>query len=168
MPAFLRSIDTVLWGRKTYELALGFGERGTSFGKPVRNCVFSRGLLRSVAPGFELVHRPLGEFVRELRSLTGRDVWVMGGAQLIGSLLDEGEIDDLVVHVVPTLIGEGVPLLSPRRRQVPLKLKAVRRFADGVVRIHYTVERTPAARPAARTVRRPPARDRRRRPPRSR
>jgi dihydrofolate reductase len=168
MAAFLRSIDTILWGRKTYELALGFGERGTSFGKPVRNCVFSRGLLRSVAPGFELVHRPLGEFVRELRSLPGRDVWVMGGAQLIGSLLDEGAVDEFVVHVVPTLIGEGIPLLAPRRRQVPLKLKAVRRFADGVVRIHYAVERAPAPHPAARRVRRPPARESRRRPTRSR
>jgi dihydrofolate reductase len=125
--------------------------------------VFSRGLLRSVAPGFELVRRPLGEFVRELRAVPGRDVWVMGGAGLIGSLLDEGEVDDLVLHVIPTLIGEGIPLVAPRHRLVPLALKAIRRFPDGVVRLHYAVKGAAAPRPASRTTTRQPPRGGRRR-----
>ena len=168
MAAFVRSIDTILWGRKTYELALTFGDKASAFGKPMRNCVFSRGLLRSVAPGFELVRLPLGEFVRELRAVPGRDVWVMGGAGLIGSLLDEGEVDDLVLHVIPTLIGEGIPLVAPRHRLVPLELKAIRRFPDGVVRIHYAVKGAAAPRPATRTTTRRTPRKRRRRPTPSR
>jgi dihydrofolate reductase len=141
MSAFLRSIDTILWGRKTYEMALGFGDKGTSFGKPVRNLVFTRGSLHSVAPGFELVHEPIGEALRRLRQGPGRDVWVMGGAELIGSLLDAGEVDAFVLHVIPTLIGEGIPLLAPRHRLVPLELASARSFRDGVVRLHYRVAR---------------------------
>jgi dihydrofolate reductase len=151
MRAFVRSIDTILWGRKTYEMALGFGEKGMDFGKHVRNFVFSRGSLQAVAPGFELVRAPIGDFVRQLRDAPGRDVWVMGGAELIGSLLDAEQVDAFVLHLIPTIIGEGIPLISPRHRLVPLKLKAVRAFPDGVVRVHYLVERGPAAvRPAGR------------------
>ncbi len=160
MDAFLRSVDTIFWGRKTYELALRFGDKGSNFGKPMRHFVFSRSL-RAVAPGFELVRGPLRDFVRQLRAGPGRDVWVMGGAELIASLLDEGEIDVFDLHVVPTLIGEGIPLLAPRHRLVPLKLQAVRRFTDGVVRLRYAVERSrtpPAASHAA--GRRPPGRGR--------
>ncbi len=152
MDAFVRSVDAILWGRKTYDLALRFGDQGSSFGKPMRNFVFSRSL-RSVAPGFELVRGPLRDFVRELRAAPGRDVWVMGGAGIIASLLDEGEIDELDLHVVPTLIGEGIPLLAPRHRLVPLELRAVRRFTDGVVRLRYAVARgrpTPTASRAGR------------------
>lgn len=141
MRAFLRSIDTILWGRKTYEMALGFGEKGTNFGRPVRNLVFTRGSLDSVAPGFELVREPIGEFTRRLRQQPGRDVWVMGGADLIGSLLDADEVDALVLHVIPTLIGAGIPLVAPRHRLVPLELKSVKSFADGVLRVHYLVRR---------------------------
>jgi dihydrofolate reductase len=152
MRAFLRSIDTILWGRKTYEMALGFGEQGTNFGRPLRNLVFTRGSLDAVAPGFELVREPIGEFTRRLRQEPGRDVWVMGGADLIGSLLDADEVDALVLHVIPTLIGAGIPLLAPRHRLVPLALKSVKSFADGVLRVHYLVERGGAAAglPAAR------------------
>jgi dihydrofolate reductase len=141
MRAFVRSIDTILWGRKTYELAVGTGDRGTSFGRDVRNVVFSRGSLRAAAPGYELARSRPGDFVRQLRETPGRDVWVMGGAGLIGSLLDEGQIDAFVLHVVPVMIGAGIPLVAPRHRLVPLKLHSSRRFADGVVRLHYVVER---------------------------
>ncbi|HVO13430.1 MAG TPA: dihydrofolate reductase family protein [Vicinamibacteria bacterium] len=141
MPAFMRSVDTVLWGRKTYEMALGFGQAARAGIGHARNCVFSTRPPASMAPGFELVREPLPEFMRALRAREGRDVWVMGGAGLIASLLDVGEVDAIVVHVVPVLIGEGIPLLAPQHRLVPLRLASVREFADGVVRLHYLVPR---------------------------
>ncbi len=141
MAAFLRSIDTVLWGRKTYEMALGFGQAAMAGIGSARHYLFSNHPPASVAPPFELVREPLPEFTRSLRSCPGKDVWVMGGAGLIGSLLDAGEVDEIVLHVVPVLIGEGIPLLAPGRRLVPLQLASTRRFKDGVVRAHYRVER---------------------------
>ena len=65
----------------------------------------------------------------------------MGGAGLIASFLDAGELDAFILHVVPVLIGEGIPLLAPRRRDVPLKLRGARRFPDGVVQLHYDVRK---------------------------
>jgi len=56
-------------------------------------------------------------------------------------LNDAGEIDEFIIHVIPTFIGEGIPLMQPRYRNIPLKLKSTRRFGDGVVRLHYEVIR---------------------------
>jgi dihydrofolate reductase len=140
MAAFLRSIDTILWGRKTYELALGFtGGKGVGFGSRVKNYVFSRRPPKSHAPDVEFVREPIASFAKRLRATPGENVWMMGGAGLIGSFLDAGEIDEFMIHVVPTFIGEGIPLIAARHRLVPLRLLSTRRFTDGVVKLHYAV-----------------------------
>jgi dihydrofolate reductase len=149
MSRFFNSIDTILWGRKTYEVALGFtGGRGVGYGRRVKNYVFSRRPPKSSTPEVEFVREPIRAFARRLRATPGKDVWMMGGARLIGSFLDAGEIDEFIIHVIPTLIGEGIPLASPRRRLVVLRLLSSRRFSDGVVRLRYAAAREPA--PGAR------------------
>jgi dihydrofolate reductase len=66
---------------------------------------------------------------------------MMGGAAIIASFLDAGEIDEFIIHVIPTFIGEGIPLIAPARRTVPLKLISSTKFTDGVVRLHYAVRK---------------------------
>lgn len=142
MGKFFRSIDTILLGRKTYEVALGLtGGKGIGSGKRVKNYVFSRRPPKLHTPDVEFVREPLSRFAKRLRATPGKDVWMMGGAGLIGSFLDAGEIDEFVIHVVPILIGEGIPLISPRRRSVRLRLLSARRFPDGVVRLRYAGDR---------------------------
>ena len=142
MGEFYRSIDTILWGRKTYDMALGFlqaGKDGTDSYSKVKNYAFSRHPPKKVAPGFEFVKEPIPEFAKRLRSLAGKNIWMMGGAGIIASFLDAGAMDEFIIHVIPTLIGEGIPLIAPRHRTVPLKLMSCRSFSDGVVRLHYAV-----------------------------
>ena len=138
MGAFFRSIDTILWGRRTYDQALGMGGLG-SFGPKVKNYVFSHRPAESPTPDFEFVNEPIGAFAQRLRAEAGKDIWMMGGGGLIASFLDESEIDEFIIHVIPTLIGEGIPLIQARRRSVPLALLSSRRYSDGVVRLHYRV-----------------------------
>jgi dihydrofolate reductase len=64
---------------------------------------------------------------------------MMGGGELIASFLDAGEIDEFDIHIIPTLIGEGISLVAPRHRDVPLRLRSTRKYPDGVVRLHYEV-----------------------------
>jgi dihydrofolate reductase len=149
MGAFFRSIDTILWGRKTYEPALRMRGGTVGFGPTVKNYVFSRRPPKSPAPDVQFVHEPIGVFARRLRAEPGRDIWMMGGGGIIGSFLDEGQIDEFLIHVIPVFIGEGIPLIAPRHRHVSLTLRSVRRFPDGVVRLHYDVLR-PLARRSAR------------------
>lgn len=138
MNAFFKSVDTVLMGRKTYEVGLAFGQ-GSHPGK--RNYVFSRKRRRTRTSAVEFVRGDVGEFARRLRESEGKDVWLMGGGELVASFLDEGEIDEFITHVVPVLIGEGIPLIHPRRRLVTLKLLSARAYPDGVVRLHHSVAR---------------------------
>jgi dihydrofolate reductase len=63
----------------------------------------------------------------------------MGGASIIASFLDEGAIDEFILNVIPTFIGEGIPLIAPRHRTVPLTLIASMPFPDSVVQLHYAV-----------------------------
>src|SRR3989454_7081948 len=144
MGAFYRSIDTILWGRKTIDVALGFqkeGVKGSAFDTKIKNYAFSRKRRRNPPPGVEFVNEPLATFAKDLRATPGKDIWMMGGAGLIASFLDAGEIDEFIVHVIPILIGEGIPLVAPRDRLVRLRLLSVRRFSDGVVRLHSAVIR---------------------------
>lgn len=141
MAKFYRSIDTILWGRKTYEVALEFqkkGIKGAEFDPKVDNYVFSTRPAKSAA-AVEFVRDSIPVFVKGLRSSDGKNIWMMGGASLIASFLDAGAIDEFIIHIIPTLIGEGIPLIAPRHRTVPLKLRSSHAFADGVVRLHYDV-----------------------------
>jgi dihydrofolate reductase len=143
MSQFLRSIDTILWGRKTYEQNLmQTGGKGSSFGADIKNYVFSHRPDAQGVNGFEFVYGPIRQFAQRLREEPGKDIWMMGGGGIIASFLDLGEIDAFIIHVVPVLIGEGIPLLKPEKRTVDLSLAASRQFADGVVRLHYRVNRS--------------------------
>jgi dihydrofolate reductase len=141
MAEFYKSVDTILLGRKTYEFALGFQQqsKGASvFDAKMKNYVFSH-TLESSASGTELVKEPVKEFAQRLRFQPGKDIWMMGGAEITASFLDEGEIDEFIVNVIPVFIGEGIPLIAPRHRMVPLKLLSSQAFEDGVVGLHYSV-----------------------------
>ena len=67
---------------------------------------------------------------------------VAGGAELVAAFLDSGQVDEFVIHVIPKMIGEGIPLLAPRHRDLRVKLLASKRFPDGVVKLHYAVRVT--------------------------
>jgi dihydrofolate reductase len=66
---------------------------------------------------------------------------MMGGSGIIASFLDAGEIDEFKIHVIPTFIGEGIPLMGPGRRTIPLRLISSTKFKDGVVNLHYAVSK---------------------------
>jgi dihydrofolate reductase len=145
MGDFWKSIDTILWGRKTYELVLKFEKEGKAspdMWSGVKNYAFSRHPPRKVIPGFEFVKEPIKEFAQRLRAEKGKHIWMMGGGGLIASFLDEGEIDEFIISVIPVFIGEGIPLIAPRHRTVLLKLLSTKEFPDGVLRLHYAVKRS--------------------------
>jgi dihydrofolate reductase len=145
MGAFYKSIDTILWGRKTYDMALDFqkkGVAGTAFDTRVKNYVFTHNVPPSPAPtGVEFVSEPIKAFATRLRKKEGKDIWMMGGAGIIASFLDEGDIDEFMIHIIPKFIGEGIPLIARGRRTVPLKLISGTKFTDGVVKLHYAVRK---------------------------
>jgi dihydrofolate reductase len=89
----------------------------------------------------DFVSEPVKAFAQRLRGAPGKHIWMMGGGGLIASFLDAGEIDEFDIHVIPTFIGEGIPLIQPRHRDVPLLLRTARKYPDGVVGLRYEVVR---------------------------
>ncbi len=138
MKAFYRTIDTILWGRKTYDWVLAYwkkmGKKEGMFDTKVANYVFSRKPPKRVAPGVEFVSKPVRAFARRLRATPGKHIWMMGGGELIASFLDAQEIDEFDIHVIPVFIGEGIPLVAPRHRDISLRLRSTRKYPDGSVR----------------------------------
>ena len=145
MKAFYPTIDTILWGRKTCDWALAYykkkGTKGGVFDTNLANYVFSRKPPKGAVPGVEFVSDPVKAFAQRLRTTPGKHIWLMGGGELIASFLDANEIDEFDIHVIPTFIGEGIPLMAPRYRDVPLRLRSARKYPDSVVRLHYDVAR---------------------------
>jgi dihydrofolate reductase len=139
MSDFMRSIDTKVLGRKTYEVSLRLGAR---FDTKNPTIVFSRHAPPLNTPsGVEFVSEAIGPLVSRLRKQPGKDIWLMGGGEIIASFLDEQAIDEFVISVVPVFIGEGIPLIARRHRDVPLELQSVQRFDDGLVQLHYRVQK---------------------------
>jgi dihydrofolate reductase len=138
MNAFMKSVDTKLLGRKTYEVSL---RMGANFDSESRTFVFSRHAPPAGLPfGVEFVNGAIGPFISRLRERPGKDIWLMGGGELIASFLDEHAIDEFVISVVPVFIGDGIPLIGRRHRHVPLDLQSVERFEDGLVQLRYRVK----------------------------
>jgi dihydrofolate reductase len=137
MGAFYRSIDTCIMGRKTYDVSVKFG-MAEGYAKK-KNYVFSRTLSKAASPKVSVISEDVTAFAERLRSEKGKDIWLVGGAELVAAFLDSGQVDEFIIHVIPTIIGEGIPLVAPRHRDLPLKLLATKRFPDGVVRLHYGV-----------------------------
>ena len=138
IPKFSRSIDAKILGRKTYDMSVRMSAK---FSADDVHYVFSRHAPpASVPAGVHFVTEPIGVFAKRLRKQAGKNIWMMGGGEIIGSFLDEGAIDQFIITVVPTFIGEGIPLISPRHREVPLRLRSLQRFPDGVVQLQYDVQ----------------------------
>jgi len=137
MATYWGSIDTMLMGRKTWEVAVGQGGGGGGM-KGITTYVFSRTLDR-VGHGAHLVSEDAGEFVRRLKEQPGKGICVMGGGELAQSLFAAGVIDEVGLNVHPVLLGSGVPFFRDAGRRISLVLAESRVIDGGCVLSMYRV-----------------------------
>jgi dihydrofolate reductase len=130
--------DTILFGRKTWEVAVAQGGGGGM--KGLTSYVFSR-TLPSVpdGSGVELVREDAGAFVRGLKSRSGKDIIVMSGGNFASVLIDAGLVDEVGFNVHPVLLGGGVPAFVGTGRRVALELKECRQLDGGCVLLIHQV-----------------------------
>lgn len=146
---FMKTIDALLIGRKTYELMLALGQ--TSYPGP-RNYIFSRSKKRSEAlrkslsakkaadKNVEIVHEDAAKVVAKLKRQKGKGICLFGGGELAKSLFDADLIDEVVLNIHPVLLGSGIPLFHEMTRQIDLKLIDCRVLKDGGVVVSYRVK----------------------------
>jgi len=128
--------DTLLMGRRTYEIVRAAGE---SFrGKQV--VVASRTLRPERHPGIEVVGDGLQERIRELRTQTAGDIWLYGGGALFSQILAWGLVDTVEPAFIPILLGGGVPFLPAPAVRRRLTLVGHRAYPGGMVLLEYQVQ----------------------------
>ena len=143
MKDYWQTIDTILMGRKTYEVAAAGAKKSKrkSKGNPyggIKTYVFSRTLKE--ADGAEIVSENAAEFVRDLKARDGKDICVMGGGDFAKTLFEAGLIDEIGFNIHPVLLGRGVPLFLEMNRQIDLELLECQQFKNGCVYVLYRVK----------------------------
>ncbi len=135
---FYASIGTVLMGRKTYEQVLGFGDWPYNEKK---SYVFTRQkepLRRE--KNVEFISGDIRHFVRRLMENTEEDIWLVGGSQLIKVFLEESLVQDIIVFVVPKILGRGILLFDRIEKEIRLRTGRVERYENGLVRVEYEID----------------------------
>lgn len=152
---FMKTVDAILIGRKTYEVMLAFGQ--TSY-PGAKNYVFSRARKKSAAlkkiletrtknkakpaPGtsIEIISEDAAAFVKKLKRRNGKGICVFGGGELAQSLFEADLIDEVVLNIHPVLLGSGIPLFHEMSHQIDLKFLKCQPLKDGGLVVYYHVK----------------------------
>jgi dihydrofolate reductase len=144
---FYQSVDAVIMGRKTFEkgLELGCGINPT---KDKKNYIFSRDQRPSNGKEkdddddddeVEFVGHDIIEFVERLVNSSGKDIWLVGGSEIISLLLKANLLHDIILSIHPKILGKGIPLFKNIRKEMNLKLINCNAYDSGLIQLHYIV-----------------------------
>ena len=144
--AQLGNTDTILFGRKTYELMAEFWPTEQAIEmdpiiagimNSIAKVVFSTTVSRSEWNNSRVAGRNIIQEIKSLKETPGKDIAIFGSANLCASLIDEGLIDEFRILINPVVLREGVPLFHNLKSPLKLTLVAARTFASGNVLVIY-------------------------------
>ena len=137
MSAFLKRIDSVFMGRKSYELVQSMGDVEMPLPK-LTEYVFST-TLKELKPGMILIKEDIETEVRKIKNQPGKDIWLYGGASLTTSFLNLGLVDEIMLAVHPIILGQGKALFSNIQNRIGLQLIDHKTYSTGLVSLTYTI-----------------------------
>lgn len=142
---FLHQIDTILYGRKSYDLWGQFtpGNEDSDTDKEIWELVHSKEkyVFSRTQKGTDnkaiFINDHILEEVNKLKNKPGKDIWLYGGASLITTFINLGLVDEFRLSVHPVILGEGKPLFIDIKQRLNLQLVNTRTFSSGVVQLIY-------------------------------
>jgi dihydrofolate reductase len=134
---FYNSIDTVLMGRKTYDKALEF-EQYPFRGK--KCYVFSKNPIAQKKDQDVEFISDIIQFVKHLIRSKGKDIWLVGGSDIISIFLNSSLIDEVILSIHPIVLAKGIPLFRNIQRQLDLKLIKSSSYQSGLIQSHYEIK----------------------------
>lgn len=132
----LNSIGTTIMGRKTYDEIIGFGIEWPYVGLESFVVTRNKDLIIQSPDTFTLTEN-LKDFVTDLKKKVEKDIWLIGGGQLIATFLEEEILDRMILTIIPTTIGEGIPLFREIAKETNWTLTNVEIFETGVLNLTY-------------------------------
>lgn len=134
MAPFLKTIDTVIMGRKTYEVGKAMGG---SFAGKIAYYVISRSLPSGKREGVIFTADSPADLTAQLRKEQGKDIWLMGGGELTRAFLRADLVDEVHLGIVPALLGEGIPAFPAGFPQRDFTLLENKAYSQGFVSLKY-------------------------------
>jgi dihydrofolate reductase len=145
---FIREVGALAMGSSTYEWMLRHVvKQGSPDGEPWPYTqpawVFSSRALPSVdGADIRFVRGDVGPVHEAMRAAAGgRNIWLVGGGDLVGQFHDAGLLDELIVTIGSVTLGKGMPLLPRRIAFPPLVLTSARAVGTGLAELRYEVPR---------------------------
>lgn len=137
----LKSFDTVIMGRRTYEFGYKFGlQPGHSPYPHMENYIFSKSLRFDNPAKNVHIHEPDLDFIRSLKTRPGTDIYLCGGGTFAGWLLDHGLIDELKIKLNPLILGTGIRLFGHSMRAIQTELTEHQSHDRGLQIISYNLQ----------------------------
>ncbi|MCI0763944.1 dihydrofolate reductase family protein [Bacillus sp. TL12] len=139
--ADVEQYNAVLMGRKTYEFGFQFGGKlgEPGYFKELKHYIFSNTMQFESSDKVELVREDAVEFIKNLKMKEAGNLWLCGGGELAGSLVQQKLIDQVVLKINPVIIGEGTPLFGSVKPRLKLKLVDAKHYVNGVIKSTYTI-----------------------------
>lgn len=133
--AFLAGVDAILMGRATYDAIRRPGDDWPYPGKPT--VVMTNRPLPDPPPATEARSGDMAGVAAELEGRGHRRVWIVGGGQVIRSMIAIGRFDVLEMALIPTVLGDGIPLFPPGTAGLGFRLAKCETKAKGALHLVY-------------------------------
>ncbi|MFR1708710.1 MAG: dihydrofolate reductase family protein [Clostridium sp.] len=132
---FYSTIDTIVMGKTTYEQVVNELSPEVWIYEGKKCYVFTNKEYEDNEK-VEFTSEDISEFVSYIKSGLGRDIWLVGGGKLIHEFVRKNLIDKYIITVIPTILGEGIPLFLKGSSEIKLKLVESKSI-DGMVELTY-------------------------------
>lgn len=135
---FMKTIDTVIMGRKTYDMVASMGYEFPHEGK---QCFI---VTRSPAPPKKhliFFDKGLIPLVHDLQNQNGNTIFVDGGAEIVNEIMKHHLFDEYIISIIPVLLGGGIRLFDDARPEEEIHLVQSKSYPNGLVQLHYTAIR---------------------------
>jgi dihydrofolate reductase len=131
---FVKTVDTVILGRKTYDKVIAMGFEFPHADKDVY--IITR-TPKSNIGSIKFYTGDLPALIAKLKSESGKNIFCDGGAEIVNELLKHDLIDEFVISVIPILVGNGTKLFKDGRPEQKLELVSTKQFDKGLAQLHY-------------------------------
>lgn len=135
---FLKTIDIIVMGSKTYEQVLNFG--GWPY-EGFKTYVMTKRQLKPVDKAkVKFYSGDLDSFVTGIRRESQKSIWLVGGASVAQSFLKHGFIDEMIISIIPVILGDGITLFGRTEKDFQLELLRSGSYNNGIVQLHYKLK----------------------------
>lgn len=138
----LRDYDTLLMGKNTYEWGYQYG---INPGEPspvyahMMQYVFSKSMEPYKHPQLQVIGEHPADFVQQIKTQEGKSIYLCGGGQLAGTLLQHQLVDELILKMNPVVFGKGIPVFGNQSPGFSLSLLDTKVYNNGVLFLHYDI-----------------------------